>query len=188
MMVEHVYNVVSARPEDVALIPAIELAAARLLVGHAPESVLAVAKSEADLERMRCAGHLWVALANDRPVGFVCVEVLEPGAAHLEELDVHPDHGRRGVGRRLVLAVCDWAEHAGFDSVTLSAFRDVPWNAPFYATLGFEVLPKAALSPALDAVVADEARRGLDVDRRVVMRRTFTHERPRVTISRSFGQ
>jgi GNAT superfamily N-acetyltransferase len=187
-MVEHVYNIVSARPEDVALIPAIELAAARLLVGHAPESVLAVAKSEADLERMRRAGHLWVALTHNRPVGFACVEVLEPGVAHLEELDVHPDHGRRGVGRRLVLAVCDWAEHAGFDSVTLSTFRDVSWNMPFYERLGFEAFPTAALSPALAAVVADEIRRGLDVAARVVMRRTFTHERPRVTISRSFGQ
>jgi len=59
----------------------------------------------------------------------------------------------------------------GFESVTLTTFRDVPWNMPFYERLGFEVVPTPALSPALRAVVDDETRRGLDPIRRVVMRR-----------------
>jgi hypothetical protein len=42
---------------------------------------------------------------------------------------------------------------------------------PFYARLGFEVIPSEALSPGLRAVVQDETRRGLDPTRRVVMRR-----------------
>lgn len=168
------YRIALARYEDLALIPAIELAAARLLVGHALESVLAEVTSADDLDRMRRAGRLWVALSDDRPVGFAYVELFEPRVAHLDELDVHPDHGRRGLGRRLVTAVCDWAARARFESVTLCTFRDVPWNMPFYTKLGFEVVPNDALSPALAAVVDDEARRGLDGDRRVVMRRELT--------------
>ena len=116
-----------ARPEDLPLLPAIELAAARLLAGSAPESVLTETTSEADLEQAQSHGHLWVALADDRPVGFAHVEVLEPGAAHLEEIDVHPQHGRRGLGTKLVGAVCAWAIAAGYHSVTLTTFRDVPW-------------------------------------------------------------
>lgn len=166
------YNITLARPNDLPLLPAIEFAAAKLLAGHAPESVLTGTTSQEDLKDAQSHGHLWVALANDVPVGFAHVEVIEPTAAHLEEIDVHPEHGRSGLGRRLVLAICAWAETAGYPSVTLTTFRDVPWNMPFYVRLGFEVIPPDELSPALNSVVQDETRRGLDPTRRVVMRRS----------------
>ena len=165
------YQIAAARPHDLALLPAIELAAARLLSGHAPESVLSEATSQEDFEHALRQGHLWVALVEDVPVGFAQVKVLEPTVAHLDEIDVHPEHGRRGLGGRLVTAVCGWAAASGYRSVTLSTFRNVPWNMPFYARLGFEVIPQDELSAALRSVVQDEARRGLDLGRRVVMRR-----------------
>src|SRR5262249_4079601 len=147
------------------------LAAARLLAGFAPESVLAETTSLHDLENARRAGHLWVAVADDEPVGFAHVEMLEPGVAHLEEIDVHPDHGRPGPGTRLVMHICRWAAAAGSRAVTLTSFRDVPWTAPFYARLGFRVVPDDEVGPALRAVLEDEKRRGLETSRRVVMRR-----------------
>jgi hypothetical protein len=69
------------------------------------------------------------------------------------------------------MAVCEWAANAGKAAVTLTTFRDVAWNMPFYARLGFEVIPVNALTPALLSVVEDETRRGLDPTRRVTMRR-----------------
>jgi len=117
------------------------------------------------------AGLLWVAVSDARPVGFAHAKLLEAGRAHLDELDVHPDHGRRGVGRRLVGAVCDWAAASSLDAVTLSTFRAPPWNAPFYASMGFRVLADHELTPALRRVVAQETRRGLDPTQRVVMYR-----------------
>jgi hypothetical protein len=54
--------------------------------------------------------------------------------------------------------------------VTLSTFRHVAWNAPFYARLGFRELAEEQLGPGLRRVRADEARRGLDLSRRLVMR------------------
>ena len=42
---------------------------------------------------------------------------------------------------KLVLQVCDWAAGNGYASVTLTTFRDVPWNMPFYERLGFRVIP-----------------------------------------------
>src|SRR6476620_297685 len=104
------YRIVDARPRDLHLIGAIELAAAKLLRGHAPDTVLNEITREQDLRDAQSQGRLWVALAGDTPVGFAHVEVLEPNAAHLREIDVHPDHGRRGLGRRLVAEVCGWAE------------------------------------------------------------------------------
>jgi GNAT superfamily N-acetyltransferase len=166
-----VYTISVARPNDLPLLPAIELAAAKLLTGHAPESVLTETTPYEVLEAAQRHGHLWVALVDDVPVGFAHVEVLEPTVAHLEEIDVQPEHGRRGLGRRLVMAVCAWAATAGYRSVTLTTFRDVPWNMPFYARLGFEVIPSEELSPALLSVVHNETCRGLDPMRRVAMRR-----------------
>lgn len=167
------YRIAAARPTDLTSLPAVELAAARLLAGHAPSSVLVETTSPEALTRAQRDGHLWVVLADDAPVGFAHVEAIEPEAVHLEEIDVHPEHGRRGLGTTLVLHVCRWAVLNGFESITLTTFRDVPWNMPFYARLGFDVIPDQELSSALRAVVEDEHRRGLDLSRRVVMRRRF---------------
>lgn len=165
------YSIVEARPRDLARLPAIELAAARLLAGHAPESVLQETTPLDVLEKARAEGRLWVAVADDVAVGFAHVEVIEGDAAHLEEIDVDPAHGRRGLGTRLVAHVCEWAAANEYAWVTLTTFRDVPWNMPFYARLGFEIMTPAQLSPALRAMVEDETRRGLEPARRVVMRR-----------------
>jgi GNAT superfamily N-acetyltransferase len=172
------YRIARARPGDLPLLPAIELAAATLLAGHAPASVLAETTSRADLEDAQQRGHLWVARADGVPVGFAHIEVLEPGIAHLEEIDVHPEHGRRGLGRRLVSAVCRWGAANGYSWVTLSTFRDVPWNMPFYARLGFGEIPREEISPALLSVIDDETRRGLDPRRRVAMRRPCALKAP----------
>ena len=165
------YTIAAARRRDLVLLPAIEVAAATLLAGYAPASVLIETTSQADLEEAQRCGRLWVALAEDVPVGFAYIEVLDPAVAHLEEIDVHPDHGRRGVGTALVFSVCRWAAANGYSCVTLTTFRDVPWNMPFYARLGFEEIPPEELRPALLSIIEDETRRGLDPSRRVAMRR-----------------
>jgi GNAT superfamily N-acetyltransferase len=167
------YTITRARPTDLRLLTAIEIAAARLLIGHAPAHVLNETTSEDELDEARRRGRLWVALAGDAPVGFAHVKVLEPTAAHLEEIDVHPDHSRRGIGTRLIAAILAWAADAGYRSITLTTFRDVPWNMRYYARLGFRVISPEELNPTLRSVVEDEARRGLDPSRRVVMRCTW---------------
>src|SRR5271165_3964159 len=77
-----------------------------------------------------------VLVAGDPPVGFASVEIVD-GLAHLWQLSVRPSHGRRGVGTALVEAVCQWAGSQGYEAVTLTTYRDVPWNGPFYRRLGF---------------------------------------------------
>jgi hypothetical protein len=67
-----------------------------------------------------------------------------------------------------VRTVCEWVARSGYSAVTLTTFRDVSWNLPFYARLGFEEVARAGLRPELLAIVQDEAARGLEG--RVVMR------------------
>ncbi|MFC7644232.1 GNAT family N-acetyltransferase [Streptosporangium lutulentum] len=95
------------------------------------------------------------------------------GALHLDQLAVHPDHGRRGIGGRLLEAVCDHATSAGAAAVTLTTFRDVPWNGPWYAQRGFAVLDPAEWGPELVALVEHERELGIELAPRVVMRRVL---------------
>lgn len=164
------YRITAAAPHHVETIPKIELAAAVLLRGHAPEAVLAESTPVAAVRAASEAGTLWVALAEDVPVGFALVRLLTADLPHLEELDVLPEHGRRGIGTALVRTVVAWAHRSRYRQVTLTTFRDVPWNMPFYSRLGFEEVDAGPLEPELAAIVQDEHDRGLDRTRRVIMR------------------
>jgi GNAT superfamily N-acetyltransferase len=166
------YKVTLARTNDLPLLPAIELAAETLFAGHGLYSVPSLTTSLEDFREAQRHGHLWVALTDNIPVGFALVKVLESTVAHLDEIDVHPEHGQRGLGSRLVMEICAWATSAGYRSVTLTTFRKIPWNMPFYARLGFEEIPAHELSPALLALIKDETQRGLDPALRVTMRWT----------------
>lgn len=164
------YMIAPARAQDVPELAAIERAAAALLRDHAPPSVLDETTAESDFRAAQVEGRLWVALLGDAPVGFALVEMLAGDLPHLEEIDVDPRHGQRGLGAALMRTVCQWVVRCGYSEITLTTFRSVPWNMPFYARLGFEAVSLDALRPELVAVVRDETARGLDPTHRVVMR------------------
>ncbi|GAA4561535.1 GNAT family N-acetyltransferase [Planotetraspora kaengkrachanensis] len=111
-----------------------------------------------------------VIVAGRPPVGFAMLGTVD-GLAHLEQLAVHPDHGRRGIGTSLLDAACDAAVAAGAAAMTLTTFRDVPWNAPWYAGRGFAVVPAERWGPELTALVRHEHTLGIDMEPRVVMRK-----------------
>ena len=117
------------------------------------------------------AGRSWVAEDERHDVvGYVLVDVVDDNA-HVEQVSVRPDQQGRGVGRSLLAWVDRWAAENGLGAVTLTTFRDVPWNAPLYEHLGFRILEAEEIGPQLAAVVADEAAHGLDPDARVCMRK-----------------
>lgn len=61
-----------------------------------------------------------------------------------------------------MLAVEERARAGGYDRITLTTFRDVPFNGPFYASLGWRALADDDLTPGLVAVRREERRAGLD--------------------------
>ena len=75
---------------------------------------------------------------------------------------------------RLLEGVCAWAQARGYPAATLSTFRDVPWNGPFYRNHGFRDLQPAEWTPGMRAIREKEARHGLCVPARVFMRRELT--------------
>lgn len=111
-------------------------------------------------------------------MGYLLVGLLD-GAAHLEQVSVHPSRTRQGLGRRLLETAVLRAEQQSLSAVTLTTFADVPWNAPYYQRLGFQTLAESELTEGLRRIVKHEAARVLNVWPRVSMRRTVTNqERP----------
>jgi GNAT superfamily N-acetyltransferase len=166
-----------AEAEDLPKLAQVERAANRLFVGRGVTGVAADdVTSLAEFAEAWEAGLLWVARNSDgEPVGFALLCLVD-GAPHVEEIDVDPAFGRRGIGRALLEAALAWARGAGHRAVTLTTFRDIPWNAPFYESAGFRPLGAQEIGPGLAAIVRDETARGLDPGQRVVMRRELAIE------------
>ena len=68
--------------------------------------------------------------------GLSCGSTASTASAHVQELAVIPGQMRRGIGTALLAAACDWARAEGFAAITLTTYRDVPWNAPYYRREG----------------------------------------------------
>lgn len=157
------------RPGDVTALPAIERAAGQLFRDYPELAWLAegeVISAEQHLDYAE-RGLSWLALANELPVGFILAE-LHVSSLFIVELSVHLDWQGKGIGRRLIACVADQARKRGLASLTLTTFRDVPWNAPFYARLGFEMI--TTLTPELREKREEETAHGLAYDARCAMR------------------
>ncbi|EMC0026149.1 TPA: GNAT family N-acetyltransferase [Enterobacter cloacae] len=157
------------RPGDVTALPAIERAAGQRFRDYPELAWLAegdVISAEQHLDYAE-RGLSWLALANDQPVGFILAE-LHASSLFIVELSVHLDWQGKGIGRRLIACVADQARKRGLASLTLTTFRDVPWNAPFYARLGFEMI--TTLTPELREKREEETAHGLAYDARCAMR------------------
>lgn len=120
----------------------IELASAgRLSEEVLPEPFRSSAVPQEELQRGHADAMLWV-VADERniPIGY-CLLQTTGGQALLEQIDVAEEHGRQGLGRALVQKAVERARELGFTRLYLTTFARVPWNAPFYAGMGFcEVL------------------------------------------------
>jgi len=151
----------------------IEIAAGQLFAKIGMHDVAEDGAHETDvLAGYVAGGRAWVAEKDDSVCGYALADVLD-GAAHLEQVTVRPDQGRRGIGGRLIEAVADWARGQDSPTLTLLTFRDVSWNGPYYRRLGFVDLADSELGPELAALRAYEADLGLDVSIRGAMRWTL---------------
>ena len=107
--------------------------------------------------------------ADDRPFGYLLLDLVD-GAAHIEQVTVHPDQARKGIGAALIQRAAAWASGRGLGALTLTAYRGVPWNGPYYERLGFVYLAAEEETPGLRAIRECERRRGLDRWPRACMR------------------
>lgn len=162
----------ATHPDDLPRLQDIERAAGRCFrdVGM-PEVADDEPFSLGELTRYHRDGLAWVAAGDTGiPAAYLLADRVD-GNLHVEQVSVHPDHARRGIGRSLLDHLAAHAAHEGVPALTLTTFTDVPWNAPYYARCGFRPLAPAELTPGLRAIRAHEAAHGLDRWPRVCMRR-----------------
>jgi GNAT superfamily N-acetyltransferase len=159
-----------ARPDDLEALGPLERSAASVF-RDAGLAWLADGDTmdPAVLARLCRDGTLWVAAdEQDRSVGFLAGHELD-GHFHIAEVSVVPAHQRQGIGRKLVGAATSFGRRGGFAAVTLTTYRDLAWNGPFYARSGFvEVDPQQA-GPGHVEKLREEAEAGHDPARRCVM-------------------
>jgi GNAT superfamily N-acetyltransferase len=105
---------------------------------------------------------------DDRPIGYVLLDVVD-AAAHVEQVSVHPDHARQGIGRALLERAASWARDRGLHALTLTTYVDVRWNGPYYERLGFRYLATDQETPGLRAIRDHERSMGLDAWPRACM-------------------
>lgn len=103
------------------------------------------------------------------PVGFALCRVMED-TLYLDQISVDPAHGRKGLGRALMSEVEKLASQHSVSSVTLSTFRTLKWNGPFYKSLGFRELPRKKMSEWMLEIETAQAET-LDVSQRCFMQR-----------------
>jgi GNAT superfamily N-acetyltransferase len=92
------------------------------------------------------AERLWVTQVGAEVAGYIAAEVLD-GNAHVAQVSVARDFAGRALGRAMIEFVEQWGADAGRPATTLTTFRDVPWNGPYYRRLGYRVLLDPAAPP-----------------------------------------
>lgn len=165
------YQIRRAAPTDVEALRDVERAAGRCFrdVGM-PEVADDEPLPPRVLAEYQRSGRAWVAVDEAGHVVAYVIHDLVDGNVHVEQVSVHPDHARRGIGRCLINWVADEAPPV-VAALTLTTFRDVPWNAPYYVRCGFHILDEAAWTPGLRDIRHREAAHGMDRWPRVCMRR-----------------
>lgn len=117
--------------------------------------------SLAELEQYRRAGHAWVAVDGAARVAAYLIAEPVDGNLHIEQVSVHPEFARRGIGRALLEHAATVAAADGLSALTLTTFLDVPWNGPYYARCGFHQLDDAELTAGLRRIREAEVGHGL---------------------------
>jgi ribosomal protein S18 acetylase RimI-like enzyme len=166
------FTIRPATPADAPLLPAIEQSAGQTF-RQIQDLAWIADDSNQSVERhlaLMAHGVAWVAVDSDRaPVAFLNGQLLH-GSLHIWEMSVHQDHQRKGIGRALMRQATQWAMERELPFVTLTTFRNVPWNQGFYKSLGFATLESDEVPAALQEVLDDEVRQGLPAEKRCAMR------------------
>lgn len=115
-------------------------------------------------------GTSWVLCFDEKVIGFICTERLsEENCLHIHEFAIAQAFQRKGFGENLLKHVIIWAEQQQIARLTLTTFKEVPWNAPFYKKVGFSIVSEENLDKRLQALLQGEVQVGLPYETRCAM-------------------
>lgn len=166
------YIIRPATTADCPHLPAVEQDAARAFAAIPELAWLADGATMPPAAHQSCTATqtCWVGVgATGALLGFLSASPYGD-TLHIEEMSVALAAQGHGLGRRLLHHACTAAQERGMRHVTLTTFLAVPWNAPFYASAGFSILPPHALDARLAGVLEQEAALGFASSTRCAMR------------------
>ena len=134
-----------------------------------PEIGAAEPTDSAALAALLDEGAFWVAELDGAPVGFLAAGTRD-GQYIILQISVARAGQGRGVGARLMETAIAHGRATGAPDVILTTFRDIPWNAPWYASFGFVEIAGGERSQVVRDMQAHEAAHGLDMSRRCALR------------------
>ncbi|WP_223479162.1 GNAT family N-acetyltransferase [Oricola indica] len=157
------------RPDDLPALHGVEIRASTLFADHGYPEVGAEPPPIDEFGEFLRANTVHVAVdAGDAPIGYAVSGEVD-GIWWLKELGVDPAVMRQGAGTALLNAVSGHARAAGYGRIGLSTFRDIPFNAPFYARRGWRTVDPDTVSAALRARFLEEVPDGVSPGDRVLM-------------------
>lgn len=172
-----------AEERDAPLLPAVERSAGRTFLQHPKLAWIAddgTQSVEQHLDFIK-RGLEWVAVdgdAEDVPVGFLngflnqettSTSTSTSTTFHIQEISVEAEYQGKGIGRSLMETARQWAAGSGCEALTLTTFRNVPWNEGFYRSIGFRTLGSSELTRSLEVMMKKEADAGLALEDRCAM-------------------
>lgn len=159
-----------ARPDEIPFLQDVETRAGTRFAGIGMTAVADDPPPPAEFYRAAIGdGLAWVAPdPDDLPVGYLVGAIVD-GGLHVHQVSVVPEAAGQGVGAALIDRAVAEARSRKLAALTLTTFCEVPWNAPYYARLGFTRLPGDGVGPGMAAILDGERRRWPDAWPRTAM-------------------
>ena len=151
-------NVRRARPEDWLGVQALLREVDELHASLAPAYFRTAPRLDGEWRRLLLdpTAQALVALAGERPVGFLSVRIYDTPTdpsvvprrrGHVETLVVSAGHRRRGLGRQLLTEASRWARAQGAVEMVLTTWAGNTAADAFYERLGYRVLSRVLHAP-----------------------------------------
>lgn len=131
--------------------------------------------SEAELLAAIDEQRFWVAVEYGVLKAYLVGDFL-PRSLHIDQVTVHPDASRRGLGALMIESVSADPRARERGLITLTSFANVPWNAPYYERIGFIDIAESDWPEGVAEKVALEQSKNLAAWPRVVMQRVIPEE------------
>ena len=164
------FSIRLAQPSDAEGFHEVEEDAARLLAEEPSLSGIPVppSRSAEEYRAMIAQRHCLTAVSGERIVGFAATR-RHARELHLHELSVAMAFQQMRIGSTLLGALKIDARNSGIRAITLHTYRDIAWNAPFYARHGFEIIKDLDAYPRLAAGQEAAVEFGIPRERRCAM-------------------
>jgi ribosomal protein S18 acetylase RimI-like enzyme len=169
------FSIRKARSEDIPLLGPVERSAAEIFrtvnLGSLADDETTVAPSI--LATMADSNHLLVAVnESDQPIGFVGGMDID-GNFHIVEISVAQAVQGKGVGSALMAEMTRQVKEEKFMVMTLTTYRNVAWNGPWYKKLGFQEVTAEEMGKEYLKIWDVESQHGHDMASRCVMRKSL---------------